>query len=197
VGRPREHDEATGFALLDAAEGIVERDGVGGLSVRRLADETGTTTRAIYSVFGSKSALIVALGARAFDWLTSAMDALPSTDDPTTDLVQAGVTVFRQLIVEHPSLFKLAVQHAEVPPELAGAFGASAANAMGRLQSRLLPLQDARLLGGRTVADAACQFHALCEGLAALELRGLLHQGEETRIWREALSALVAGFAAP
>ena len=45
--------------------------------------------------------------------------------------------------------------------------------------------------------DAVRGFHALCEGLAAIELRGLLPAGDEERIWRDALSALVRGFADP
>src|SRR5215207_9476693 len=52
VGRPKEHDAATGEALLDAAEHIVERGGMAALSVRRVADRAGTTTRAVYAVFG-------------------------------------------------------------------------------------------------------------------------------------------------
>ena len=44
--------------------------------------------------------------------------------------------------------------------------------------------------------DAVLGFHALCEGLAALELRGLIARGEEERSWRDALTALVRGFAA-
>lgn len=194
VGRPKEHDARTGIALLDAAERIVDRDGVGALSVRGLADDVGTTTRAIYSVFGSKGALIVALGARAFDLLAAGLDTLPATDDPGADLVEAGVGVFRRLVVEHPSLFKVGVQHAEVPPELASQFRASAGNALKRLEARLARLQASGFLSGRTVRDAACEFHALCEGLAALELRNALCEGEEERIWREALTALVAGF---
>ena len=57
-------------------------------------------------------------------------------------------------------------------------------------------LEESGLLGARTVRDAACEFHALCEGLAAVELRGLMPAGEEARIWRDALTAFVAGFAA-
>lgn len=57
-------------------------------------------------------------------------------------------------------------------------------------------VKDAGLLGERTVPDTATEFHALCEGLAAVELRGLMPPGREERIWRDALSALVSGFAA-
>ena len=55
MGRPREHDAGTAAALLDAAERIVESEGLAALSVRRVADEVGTTTRAVYSLFGSMS----------------------------------------------------------------------------------------------------------------------------------------------
>ncbi len=57
-------------------------------------------------------------------------------------------------------------------------------------------MEGAHLLGGRTVADAACYFDAMCEGLADIELRGTLPPGEEERIWRGALSTFVAGLAA-
>jgi hypothetical protein len=40
-------------------------------------------------------------------------------------------------------------------------------------------------------------FDAMCEGLADIELRGTLPPGEQGRIWREALGALVAGLAIP
>ena len=58
-------------------------------------------------------------------------------------------------------------------------------------------VNDAGLLGPRNVRDAACEIHALCEGLAAVELRSQMAPGQEERIWRDALTALVAGFAEP
>jgi AcrR family transcriptional regulator len=196
MGRPRLHNEQTGTALLDAAERIIDRDGVRSLSVRRLAEEVGTTTRAVYAVFGSKEALIVALGRRAFDWLATAIDAMPETIDPVADLAEAGVRVFRRLVTEHPALFKIGVQNTDVPPALAEGFRAAADSAMVTLHAKVERLRDAGLLDGRSVSDAACEFHALCEGLAALELRGVLRGRGEERIWRDALTALVAGFSA-
>lgn len=196
MGRPRLHNEQTGSALLDAAERIIDRDGVRSLSVRRLADEVGTTTRAVYAVFGSKEALIVALGRRAFDWLASAIDAMPETDDPAADLAEAGVRVFRRQVTQHPALFKIGVQNTDVPADLAAGFRAAADSAMVKLHAKVKRVRDAGLLDGRSVSDAACEFHALCEGLAALELRGVLGGRDQERIWRDALTAIVAGFSA-
>src|SRR5229473_2885265 len=122
MGRPKEHDARTGMALLDAAEQIIEQEGFADLTVRRVAREVGTTTRAVYSVFGSKEALIIALGSRAFEWLATRLDSMAATDDPVADLVEAGAGAFRQLAVEHPCLFRIGVQHADIGSQLAGEF---------------------------------------------------------------------------
>ena len=196
MGRPKQHDERTAATLLETAERIVEADGLDALSVRRVAEEAGTTTRAVYSVFGSKDALVVALGSRAFELLGSSLRALPATDDPAADLVEAGVAVFRRFAVDHPSLFGIGVQwNWTLTPGLASGFRATAVDALGDLRARVARLEAAGLLGGRPVPEATTAFHAQCEGLAALELRGMLPRGEEERIWRASLGAVVTGLA--
>jgi AcrR family transcriptional regulator len=197
MGRPREHDEATAVALLEAAERTVQAAGLEGLSVRGLADQVGTTTRAVYTLFGSKDGLLIALGTRAFTTLGTAISGLPETADPAADLVEAGIAVFRHFAIGHPSLFRIGVQQTVGPPVLARDFARAATQAFAGLESRVHRVRAAGLLGSRSVRDAACQFHALCEGLAAVELRGQMTPGEEMRIWRDALTALVAGFAIP
>jgi AcrR family transcriptional regulator len=195
MGRPREHDDATAQALLAAAEDIVESDGVDALSVRGVAARIGSTTRAVYSLFGSKDGLVAALGAHAFDLLGAGVEALPTTDDPCADLVDAGL-VFRCFARQHPSLFHIAVQRTAIAPDLAARFRPAAQRAFAHLESRVARLEERRLLGGRSVHGAASQLHALCEGLAALELRGVfIAEPDAERLWREALSALINGFA--
>jgi AcrR family transcriptional regulator len=195
MGRPREHNQATATALLEAAERTVQAAGLEALSVRGVADDVGTTTRAVYTLFGSKDGLLVALGTRAFTMLGAAISELPATADPAADLVEAGIAVFRHFAIGHPSLFRIGVQQTVGPPELASDFAQAATQAFAGLETRVSRVKAADLLGGRPVREAACQFHALCEGLAAVELRGLMTPGEEMRIWRDALTALVAGFA--
>lgn len=192
MGRPREHDEATARALLDAAETTIETGGMPALTVRGVADQVGTTTRAVYSLFGSRDGLLVALGTRAFDMLGAAVRAVPESDDPAADLVEAGVLVFRPFVVEHPALFRLGFR-GFVPPELFARFESSNRYALAGLVAKVDRLGQADLLGGRSVNEAVCVFHALCEGLAELELRSRLPPGGEELIWRDALSALVAG----
>jgi AcrR family transcriptional regulator len=196
MGRPREHGERTAAALLDAAEQVVAEGGVEALSVRRVAGLVGTTTRAVYSLFGSKDGLVIALGTRAFNLLSEWMDCLPTTDDPAGDLVEAGVVVFHCFVLGHPALFTIGFLRAGVPAEIAREFCTAQENALTRLHARIGRLRNAGLLGTRSEPQAACEFHALCEGLAALEGRDLLGSDDAVRIWRDALRALVAGWGA-
>lgn len=194
MGRPREHDERTAVALLEAAERRVEAAGLPGLSVRGVAEDVGTTTRAVYSLFGSKDGLLAALGTRAFEMLGATVEAQPPTGDPVADLVEAGVAGFRRFVIGHPALFRIGVQQALTPTEVTRQFNTARAEALAGLESKLIRLNKAGLLGHCTVRDAAYEFHALCEGLAAMELRGALRSGDEERIWRDALTALATGF---
>ena len=101
VGRPKEHDAQTATALLEAAERAIEDQGIDSVSVRGVAADVGTSTRAVYSLFGSKEGLVAALAARAFDVLGTAVARLPRTDDPTADLVRAGLTFAGSRSITH------------------------------------------------------------------------------------------------
>jgi AcrR family transcriptional regulator len=195
MGRPRLHDARTASALLDEAERIVEAEGLDALTVRRAAAAAGTTTRAVYTAFGSKDALVIALGARGFDLLREQLEGLPETPDPADDLVEAGVAVFRRFATEHPTLFRISIQRTLPDPALSAGYVDAAREALAALHRRLARLEAAGRLGERSVPDAAAEFHSLCEGLAAMELRGGLRAGDEARLWRDALGALVRGFA--
>lgn len=194
MSRPKEHNEDTAAALLDAAERIAEAEGLDALSVRRVANEIGATTRAVYSLFGSKDGLVTALGVRAFDLLGTAVADVRQTPDPAADLVEAGL-VFRRFAREHPALFHIGVQHIDVPAESERGFAGAAGRALAVLHDRIRRLGDAARLGERGVEEAAWEFHALCEGLASLEARCLLRPEDADHLWRDALSALVRGWA--
>jgi AcrR family transcriptional regulator len=188
------HDEATATALLDAAEQIVETEGFAALTVRRVAEKTGTTTRAVYTSLGSKQALIGGLGVRAFDMLAASVEQLPSAGDPAADLVAAGTFGFRPFALNHPALFRIGIQQTSVPAESAEAIVSAAERALPALHRRIARLRDAGRLGARTVAAAAWEFHAACEGLAALELRCTFSADDSQRLWEDTLGALVAGW---
>jgi AcrR family transcriptional regulator len=201
VGRPKEHDDATRIALLDAAERLIDERGPDAASVRAVADEVGTTTRAVYSVFGSKQGLLEALATRLFEVLVDAIDAVPVTDDPAADVVEASLDGFRRTAIEHPSLYSLVFLR--IVPELrlgqpGTEYVEAGSAAFGRLEARVERLDAAGALGNLSVRDAAHAVHALTEGLASMELRGgMLDPDTAESTWRDALDALLRGFAAP
>lgn len=194
MGRPREHDEQTRVVLLDAAERMVANQGLAGMSLRALTNEVGTTTRAVYSIFGSKDGLIGALGARTFDLLALALEALPVTSDPAADLINAGVLSFRQLVLDHPALFQLGIQQTDTNTAQLAEMERAAARAWTVLQARVARLQLEGGLGAHSIDEAATAFHALCEGLAALEIRGAIPTKTAKYLWRSAITAIVHGF---
>ena len=200
MARPREHDEETRAALHAAAERIVAESGPDALSVRAVADEADTTTRAVYTLFGSKDGLVATLAQHAFGLLVARAGAVRETRDPAADLVRTGVNGFRPFVLEHPSLYRIAFQRV-VPglrevPELTAARG----RALKLLQSRVHRVKDAGGIPRKSVAEASVEFNAMCEGLANAELRGttlpILPAGHEERAWTAALRSVVRGWAA-
>ena len=201
MGRPREHDERTRAALRAAAERLIAQGGITAFSVRAVAEEVGTTTRAVYSLFGSKDGLLVdALAQSAFDFLADGIDELVETDDPVADLIAVGVPVFRRLVVEHPALYRIAFQRI-VPGFQAGPeVTAARQRAWTRLVAKTQRLAEGGLLRQRSATQAAVEFNAMLEGLANAELRGtslrLLPEGAEEETWYNALTTLTQGFSA-
>ena len=193
MGRPREHDENTAAALLAAAERMLQERSTAALSLREVASGAGVSTRAVYSLFGSKEALLGALGTRAMELLHEGVDAIQVTDDPRSDLVQAAL-MFRRFALDHPALFDVAFHRAD--PAVRPRFRATAAEALSALTRRFEPLAAAGLLGGRSVPEAVLAFHGLCEGMAVVELRGVPFDVDHERLWRDAFWALLTGFTA-
>jgi len=191
MGRPRLHDERTRAELLDAAEVIVGKDGIDALSVRSVAGNIGASTRAVYSVFGSKEALLGGLAERAFELLMDAVDAVPISDDPGFDLSQALVRGFRPFAVAHPDLFRLAFVWSPVQPG-PGVMNASAA-ALTRLTGRIERAQAAGLLPKGDINQLVLELSAVCQGLASLELCGMLPGRDAERIWSDSVGDLLAG----
>lgn len=199
MGRPKEHNEATRTALLEAAERLVAERGSSALSVRAVAEAADTTTRAVYSLFGSKDGLLVeALARDAFEFLYTEIGRLEETTDPASDLIDVGVLVFRRFVREHPALYRVAFQRIvpgfEAGPELS----ATRQRAWEQLVAKVERLRPAGQLGSKTAAEAAVELIAMMDGLGSAELRGavlrLLPEGSEEQAWRNALATVVRGW---
>ncbi len=99
MARPVVHDAALRDRLMDAATSAIERDGAEGLVLRELAAECGTSTSAVYALFGGKPQLLAAGVAHALASFGSAQrDAAPQ------GLRALGIA-YRAWALTHPTLY--------------------------------------------------------------------------------------------
>ena len=108
-------------ALVDAAERVLVREGLGGLTVRAVAAEAGVAPMGVYNRFGSKDGLVAAVLTRGFEGLRVATTADPDPD-PAARLLAAGRN-YRQFALSHPehyaAMFGTGLAQAAVTEELA------------------------------------------------------------------------------
>src|SRR5437870_1341402 len=116
MGRPKEHGDETRTALLRAASDILGQEGVGGVSIRRVADQAGTTTRAVYALFEDKDGLLRALFRVAAETMRHHHEAVPADRDPIREL-HALAAAYRRAAREQPHLYNLLVGGGAQPTE--------------------------------------------------------------------------------
>ena len=104
MARPRTHDEALRLKLLDRAGELIAADGPKALSLRKLAADAGTSTTAVYSLFGSKPDLVNALYTEGFRRFGARMAGTPLTGDVVEDLVALG-RAYRTSALADPNLY--------------------------------------------------------------------------------------------
>ncbi len=161
-----EPDTAT--ALLNAARDIFEREGVKGISVRRVAESAGCTTMAVYSRFNGKDGILGALFDEGFDKLACAQQAVkPSLQDATR--VLALCRAYRAVAHAHPHHYALMLGHfsGELTPSPASqAKALSTLDCLADAVAAMSGVQGKSRLACMTVAH---QLFAFCHGWVSLE----------------------------
>jgi AcrR family transcriptional regulator len=195
MGRPKEYGEETRAALLEAAARVLASEGAAEVSVRRLSSDVGVSTRAVYSLFGSKEGVLGALYRESFQRLRARLQALPLRGDPVEDMVAAGLRCFRAYALEHENMFRLVFERLVPDLNPGPEEQAVAMAAFTLLKQRAQRVVDAGLAGRRDAGQVAMQFHATCQGLAAVELLGWFAPLGPERVWQDTLHALLRGLA--
>jgi AcrR family transcriptional regulator len=169
VGRrkdPEEH-EAERRQILAVASEILQAEGPGALTNRRVAAAAGLTTMAIYSRLGSKGGILDALFAEGVETLRAAQDTVPVGGDPLAELY-ALVLVYRQTALRYAGHYRLLF--GEPIPE----YTPSEEN-RARLLTTYARLQQgvSRLVTPAAAAAITYEVFAACHGLVMLELAGM------------------------
>ncbi|MFN8191706.1 MAG: TetR/AcrR family transcriptional regulator [Nocardioidaceae bacterium] len=104
MARPKTYDDRLRRTLIDTAAELIAAHGAEALALRPLAERCGTSTNAVYSLFGSKAGLVMAVIAEAATSFTEAQRSIVPTDDPLADLVGLG-RAYRAWALAHPALY--------------------------------------------------------------------------------------------
>src|SRR5215468_1570122 len=185
MGRPREHGAETRAVLLKTAAALVTSQGVDAVTVRRVAAESGTSTRAVYSLFGDKEGLLRAL----FNDITESMRrhhfAVPVRDDPVAEIVELAFA-YRAAAREHAALYPLYLGRAPhnlrpTAEDIAGAF-----ESQERVLDAVRRAVGAGGSPGRGQGAIAAQLGARVHGRAPIDLPGYPGDGRQAaRHWRD------------
>lgn len=150
-------------SLLEAAELLLEEDGPGGLSLRKVGRRLGVTPGAPYRHFEDKDALLAALAVRGFERLRERMLAEQDGSANGEERMRRAGLGYLEFAAQHPELFRLMFgwMPSRDVPELCEASDAAFAGLRGILegceQEGLLTksVQDAGLMAWSAVHGAA------------------------------------------
>jgi AcrR family transcriptional regulator len=92
--------------LIEAGIRLLEREGPQALQARKVAEEMGTSTMAVYTHFGSMTGLLDAIAGEAFARFAQALTEGPETDDPVADFFVMGIN-YRRFALANPQRYQL------------------------------------------------------------------------------------------
>lgn len=177
---------------------MVAERGVGALTLRALAAASGTSTTAVYALFGGKAQLLQALFQAAFDSFGQSQADVPVTDDPLADLYALG-SDYRSWSLNHPHLYAVmfggALAGFEPDDESVQRSNAT----MAPLQALVARALAAGLFGHANAGAIAFAIWAGVHGLVSLELgMAVAHLSRTARdtAYDTALGAIVRGWQA-
>ena len=103
-------------ALLQAAETILERDGLAGLTLRAAAREAGVSHAAPTHHFGDMTGLLSELAALGFRKFGAALAAAAAAEPSAADRMNAMGEAYVVFAKEHPSMFLLMFRSERLDP---------------------------------------------------------------------------------
>ena len=179
--------------VLQAAMDMLASDGVAEFTTRRLAKHAGTSTPAVYELFGDKAGLVREVFFEGFRLLRQYLDQVRPSQDPRAELVLV-IESLRSFAREHSVLADLMFSRPFAD------FDPGPAERRAGDEVRLFIVAAVRrcvragVLQGDEV-DIAHVIVAMAQGLAGQETAGWLGTSQESRDrrWDLAITALLDG----
>jgi AcrR family transcriptional regulator len=176
-------------ALIDAAARLIATEGATALTLRRVADEVGTSTMAIYTYFGGMPQLRRAVRREGFARLAARAARVRESEDPVADLALLGREYYEHAMSD-PHLYRVMFMEQPLDAEDAGA----RAENFEILVARVRRCIDAGRFAPAESVDLATQFWAVGHGVVTLELAHILSAEEALRCLGGAVLNLFTAF---
>jgi AcrR family transcriptional regulator len=103
--RRRTASQQVSVALLNAAETVLDRDGIDGVTVRAVAQEAVVSPMSVYNRFDNKEGLIAALAMRALEQLAESIDV--TGDVEPVERFRLACRSYRDFAIHHPARYSL------------------------------------------------------------------------------------------
>lgn len=191
--RPKQRTALLREHVLEVAVRVLENDGVPAFTTRAIAQRAGTSTPAVYELFGDKAGLVRSVYFEGFRLLRDRFDRVPDDVDGLAALTDT-IRVFRDFRREHPALSELMFSRPFSDTEPGSAELAAAVAVQRLLVDRVGRCVEQGQLAGDPV-DLAHVLVSLAQGLAVSERTGLLGSSTAAldRRWTLAVTGLLTG----
>ncbi len=179
--------------VLSVAVELLVREGVAGFTTRSVARQAGTSTPAVYELFGDKCGLVREVFFEGFRLLRRRLETLADSDDSRSDLIRL-VEIYRNFIRENPVLSEVMFSRPFTDFEPGPSELEASSSVRIFIVERVRRCIDAGILHGDET-DIAHVLVSLLQGLAAAENARRLGTSHESidRRWGLAVNAVLDG----
>lgn len=178
MARPKSHTAEVRERLIARALEDVRAEGLGALVLRDLAQRADTSTRAVYSLFGSKEALQLAVLTEVFTAFGDDQRLVPQTDDPAEDIAGLGAR-YVQWALDHPRLYEAMFGESLTAMQPSPELDAARERAFSGLFEAVRRAIASGHFRPADEATVAASLWAQVHGLTSLMIAGQLPQGAD------------------
>jgi AcrR family transcriptional regulator len=189
--RRRTASQQVSAALLNAAEAVLDRDGIGGVTVRAVAQEAAVSPMSVYNRFDSKEGLIVALAMRALEQLAESID-IPQDVEPV-ERFRLACRRYRDFALRHPARYSL-IFGAGSPLEDRSSEAARSGRAVFTVLVGLIDAMRKTTLEKDSIEDAQIVWSAL-HGVVTIEQTGRGRTPDPADTFERLLDLFASGLA--
>jgi AcrR family transcriptional regulator len=190
--RPRTPSVRVEQDLISAAEKVLARDGVGGLTIRAVAEEAKIAPMGIYNRLGGKAGLINMLLTGAFDRLRTALEAA-AEPDPLTRLREYAL-YYRRFALENPIFYRFIFEDVSAGNREVTQVRELAASCYLVLLRGMELAAAAGHIDAAERLEATQQLWSAMHGAVVLELRGLVQTPDPEVTYRKLVDSVLGGF---